>query len=140
MHKLLEFSGNHLLIVSLLAIGVIWMVVEELRHQGIGGGRKSPSQIIDLINREDAVVLDLRSADDFKEGRIAGAISVPLAEFGKDLKKLEKYKKRPVIVTCQNGQKSVQIMHKLKKLGYTAYVLGGGVAAWKGANLPLVTK
>jgi rhodanese-related sulfurtransferase len=138
MTDFFQFLSRHWILVALFVIAFIWLIVEEARHQGMGGARQTPQGVTDLINREDGVVVDLRDHAAFNAGHISNSVNIPFAQIDHNSPKLTKYKQRPVILVCAAGQQSVQAMNKLKKAGFEKlYILSGGLAAWKKANLPL---
>ena len=141
MNSVLDFITQHWILIALFALAFIWLIVEEAAHQGLGGSRQSPQAVTTLMNRENAVVIDLREPSAFGDAHIINSINVPYSRFDSELKKLEKYKNQPIVLVCAVGQNSVKAMNKLKKSGYDkVYVLGGGLGAWKSAGLPLVKK
>ncbi|WJD50212.1 MULTISPECIES: rhodanese-like domain-containing protein [unclassified Enterobacter] len=93
-----------------------------------------------LINKEDAVVVDLRQRDDFRKGHIAGAHNVlPNDIKNNNLGELEKNKSKPIIVVDGAGMQAQAPANELIKAGFErVYVLKDGVAGWSGENLPLV--
>lgn len=95
-----------------------------------------------LMNREDAVVIDVRGEGEFKKGHILGSMLVPLSKFkNNDLASIEKYKDTPIIVVCNSGMTSSQACQMLQKLGFTnLHNLQGGITEWRNANLPLTKK
>ncbi len=116
------------------------LVVNELA--GLFRGYKAlvPAQLTGLINREDALVIDLSASADFEKGHIAGSKNVQASAFGPDSKPLNGADKaRPVVLTCRSGNASADAAKKLHKAGFSrVYWLEGGVAAWQQAELPLV--
>ena len=136
MPQLLEFIANHTILSTIffvLAGMLIWTFV------GGGGSRKvEPAQATQLINHEDALVLDVRSDGEFAEGHIINAINAPLAGLAQQLSKLEKHRERTIITTCRNGQQAASASGILRKNGFqNVFSLSGGIAAWQGASLPL---
>lgn len=109
---------------------------------GLFRGYKSlaPAQLTGLINREDALVIDLSASADFEKGHIAGAKNVQASAFGPDNKPLANAdRSRPVVLVCRNGNASAEAAGKLHKAGFTrVHWLDGGIAAWQQAELPLV--
>lgn len=93
-----------------------------------------------LINKEDAVVVDTRSRDDFRRGHLANAINLTASEIKSgSLGELEKHKAQPIIVVCANGTTSREPADNLSKAGFENVVtLKDGIAGWSGENLPLV--
>lgn len=138
MGDFLTFVSHNWILVSLFVIAFVWLIVEEAKHQGGGGVRRSPEAVVVLMNHENAVTVDLRDAKAFSEGHIANSIHLPLARIDQEINKLAKYKQSPLILVCAMGQQSFQAMHKLKKSGFEKiFILAGGLNAWKKANLPL---
>ncbi len=99
----------------------------------------SPQALTQLINQNDAVLIDIRDAEVFKKGHITGAVNVPADQWDQKIRKLHRFKDKPVIVTCKLGQQASKAAEKLKAEGFTdLYVLKGGVQAWQEASMPLV--
>ena len=138
MTEVLTFLWQHWTL-SLAFIAVLIVILfEEYRAYTGGGARLDPQSAVDRINREDAVVLDLRNGETFKKGHIVNSINIAANDLDANIHKLAKYKNRPLILVCQNGVTSAKVVPKLKKLGFTQlYLIGGGIEAWKRENLPL---
>lgn len=98
-----------------------------------------PAELTGLINRENALVVDLSPTSDFEKGHIAGSRSVSPGQFDPENKLLASAKSLPVVMVCRNGQASADAAKRLKKAGFEqVYWLDGGVQAWQQADLPLV--
>jgi rhodanese-related sulfurtransferase len=97
-------------------------------------------EAVRLINKQDAVVVDTRSRDDFRKGHIANAINLTASEIKNgSLGELEKHKAQPIIVTCAHGTTSLEAAENLNIAGFeSVYTLKDGIAGWSGENLPLV--
>lgn len=92
------------------------------------------------INKEDALILDIRNLKDYQQGHIVDALQIKQDEWQQgNFKRLEKYKDRPIIVACNMGMTARKVATSLHKQGFDAHILAGGMQAWAGANLP-VTK
>ena len=92
-----------------------------------------------MINRDDALVVDLRPAADFEKGHIAGAKNVQMAQFDPENKQLAPAKALPVVLVCKSGETASGAAKRLRKAGFAnVNVLEGGIQAWQGADLPLV--
>jgi rhodanese-related sulfurtransferase len=101
----------------------------------------SPTELTLKVNREDALVLDIRGAEDFKKGHITGARNLPLAQLPTQLTSLEKAKDAPIIVVCFAGVSAQGAAKQLLAAGFTKVaVLAGGMQKWTGDNLPVVKK
>jgi rhodanese-related sulfurtransferase len=95
-------------------------------------------EAVQLINRRDAVVLDVRDTGDYAAGHITNARHIAESQLPDRMKELEKHKSRPVVVCCRTGSRAPVVSAMLRKQGYTeAVALRGGIAAWQQANLPL---
>ena len=106
-----------------------------------GGAKVSPSELVGLVNRNDASVLDLRDLKDYNLGHIAGSKSFPASSFDARVGELEGLKKKTLVLVCKMGQHSGPLGKKLKALGFEDIRrLAGGMAEWTASNLPLVKK
>jgi rhodanese-related sulfurtransferase len=100
-----------------------------------------PTAATDLINHKEAVVVDVRPAADFNKGHIINAISIPSNGFANQMGALNKYKEKPIIVSCRSGAQSSTAATQLKKAGFEqVFNLKGGLLAWQSANLPVTRK
>ena len=114
---------------------LLWPFVARLMRPGQEVG---PTEAVQLMNRRDAVVIDVRDAADFKSGHITNARHVPESEIEARAKELEKVKSRPIIVSCGRGNRSLNVATRLRKLGFNeVFSLRGGLTAWQQANMPL---
>jgi rhodanese-related sulfurtransferase len=92
------------------------------------------------LYNDDALILDVREDKEFASGHIPKAKHIPLGKLAGRIQELEKYKGKPILVTCRSGQRSARACGMLKKAGFeTVYNQEGGIIAWERANLP-VTK
>ena len=127
---------NWMLIAIALASG--GMLVWPLIAGGMNAGALSASGAVQLMNREKAVVVDVSEAGEFAAGHVVGAKNVPLGQLEEKLAAAVKNKALPVILVCATGARANRAVAVAKKLGYEqAQALGGGLKAWKEANLPL---
>lgn len=138
LHRLPDFLGNHLYL-TLGFIGVLLaLVVSEAQRFTRGYKGITPAGLTHLINRENALVIDVSGQPDFEKGHIPGARHVAMSQFDPENKDLAKAKELPVAVYCKNGQISSKAAQRLVKAGFTkTYWLDGGLAAWSEAGLPL---
>lgn len=96
-------------------------------------------EAVQLINRRDAVVVDVRDSGEYAAGHIANARHIPEAQLADRLKELDKFKSRPIIVSCRSGSRAAGAVGVLAKNGFSeVFALRGGVAAWQQASMPLV--
>ena len=137
--ELAAFAGRHPILSLLLAgltLAILWTELSRLTR---GFKALRPAELTSLINREDALLVDLSPAGDFEKGHIAGARNIAPGQFDPEHKQLAKARDLPVVVTCRSGQASLAAAARLRKAGFTrVHWLDGGIAAWQQANLPLV--
>ena len=139
MEQFIEFASNHLFLFIALIV-VIALLIQNIL--AAGGQNTVPStKATELINREDAHVVDVRSINDFTSGHIINAINIPANALKNQLGQLAKYKDQPIIVACRSGSQSGMACKQLRKEGFEkVYNLRGGMLAWQNANLPMSRK
>ncbi len=97
-----------------------------------------PTDAVMLINRKDAVVLDVREEGEYAGGHITNARHIPEKQLEERIKELEKFKSKPVIVSCASGRRSSAVADTLRKKGFADVVaLRGGISGWLQAGMPL---
>ena len=135
----MEFAGNHTLLVFALVTSFMLVIFTELRRKATGMMAVQPTDAVKLINN-DAVVLDMRSAESFSRGHIVGARNVPMDELTGHLDKLARFKSKPVVAVCDAGITSSKAVNTLRNAGFeSVYNLKGGMNAWGQAGLPVVS-
>jgi rhodanese-related sulfurtransferase len=140
LHHLPEFIAHHMLLAMLFVVLTVVLIGNEVSRLFRGYKELSPNGLTLLINRETPLVVDLSSAQDFERGHVPGARHVPLSQFDPENKDLAKAKELPVAVYCKDGNTSANAAARLVKAGFThVYWLGGGLAAWRSADLPTVS-
>lgn len=141
MEQFLQFLQkspfNMLLFGLALASGtmLLWPLISRpfRASNEVGAG-----EAVQLINRRDALVLDVRDTGDYATGHIVGAKHIPEAQLADRMKELEKYRARPIVVSCRTGTRAPTVTGMLRKKGFAeAVALRGGVVAWQQASLPL---
>jgi rhodanese-related sulfurtransferase len=134
--QLFEFIGNHPILVGTFVL----LLVLFVRNEAARGGRGvSPQELVNLVNREQAVVLDVRDAKEFGAGHIVGAVNIPHMALGGRLSEIEKYKDKPIAVVCKMGQHAGAVGAQLRKAGFGHVTrLNGGMIEWRNQNLPVV--
>lgn len=134
----MEFVQQNIMWVLLAALSGGMLLVSFL--QG-GGAGISVAEATLLINREDALVLDVRETHEWSSGHIPNARHVALGHLDKHISEIEKFKERPVIVCCASGNRSSSACGTLRKAGFQrVFNLNGGIGAWTEAGLPVTTK
>jgi len=134
-----KFLADNVLLIG-LAIGSGFMLLwPMLKRSASGVANLTPTEAVLLMNRSNAVVVDVREATEYAQGHIADAKHIPLAQLGERLKELTRYKEKPVLLHCQGGVRSAKACDLLAKQGFTKlYNLQGGINAWQQGKLPVV--
>ncbi|MCG2578463.1 rhodanese-like domain-containing protein [Dechloromonas sp. XY25] len=132
----MEFINQNILLISLVVVSgasLLWPLFARP-----SGNSVSPGEATQLINREDAHIVDVREAEEFAGGHLPDAINIPAGKLGERVGELEKFKSKPLILCCASGMRSNKACSELKKQGFDQlYNLAGGVDAWVGAGYPI---
>ncbi len=136
----MEFLQANWYWAALAAVSGGWLLVEMIRSAG-DKTQLSPVEATLLINREDAVVVDVRDLGEYTQGHIPNARHIPLSELPKRTAELEKLKTNPLILYCASGMRSASAVSKLKKQGFDKlFNLRGGMLEWEKAGQPVSRK
>ncbi|MCO7225168.1 rhodanese-like domain-containing protein [Pleionea sp. CnH1-48] len=140
MEQFIEFVSNHWILSSAWVVVCALLLMAHIKHLTNGVRSLVPQEVTHLINREDALVVDIRPIADFNKGHIVGSVNIPQSKVTSSSKELEKHKSKPIIIVCANGMQAGSVCEQLKKADYTAHKLSGGFQSWLGENLPVVKK
>lgn len=135
----LQFIVNNWYLFAAL-IAILLIIGIDTARRGSGTGQISAVQLPQLLNQENAVVIDVCDITEFKKGHIPSAINIPIGELNEQKNKLEKYRKkeRPIVLSCSNGQRANKAAAILRKSEFkNIFTLTGGTSAWQKENLPL---
>ncbi|MFY8274077.1 rhodanese-like domain-containing protein [Pseudoalteromonas sp. SSDWG2] len=141
MEQYIEFIGNHPILSIIWLIIVVMLVSGWFKSKFSAIKQINPQQLTLLVNRENAVIADIRPQKDFNNGRIANSVHLS-AEKAKqsDFAELEKHKSNPIILVCATGMTASGIANNLTKSGFeSVYILSGGMQSWQNAGLPQVS-
>lgn len=131
----MEFITQNILLVALVVVSGAALVASLLRRSGASVSAVDATL---LINRDDAVVLDVREPVEFASGHLPNARNIPQSKLADRLGELEPFKERTLLVVCASGIRSAKACDLLRKSGFAKVVnLDGGVSTWQQANLPL---
>lgn len=135
----MEFVQQNLMWIAIAVISgsmLLWPMLT-----GAGVESLTPAAATLKINREEAVLLDVRESGEWATGHIPNARHITQAQLDKRLSEIEKFKSRPIIVYCATGNRSTSACKTLKDAGFEqVFNLGGGIAAWRDASLPVTKK
>jgi rhodanese-related sulfurtransferase len=132
-----DFVRNNLLlfVVALVSGG---MLLWPLVRRTTGGPWVNAAQATHLINREDALVIDVREPNEYAAGHVLGAKNMPLARLVAGATEQLKRKERPIIVYCDGSERAGKAAALLKRQGFTRVAnLSGGLNGWQQAGLPV---
>ena len=136
----IQFLQQNWMLVAVAAVSgamLLWSII---------GGKLSGVEQADTLKatrlyNDDALVLDVREDKEYAGGHIPKARHIPLGQLAGRMQELEKFKGKPILVTCRSGHRSARACGMLKKAGFeTVYNQAGGILAWERANLPVTQK
>lgn len=138
MDQLLEFAGNHGMMVAGFAAIVLLLVWTEISKYTRGYAELTPIQAVQQINQGQTAIVDISAATDFSNGHLAGAKHIAMSRVNDTDAEIQKMKSGPILVVCKNGQTAHQAASKLVKIGATdVAVLKGGTTQWTADQYPL---
>ena len=137
MEQVIEFiTNNWMLVAGWLALLAAFLWDNAQRS----GETVSPIQATRLINKQNALVLDLRDQKEYNLGHLPSAKNIPFSKLAERLSELESAKQHPIVLVCKTGQTVGMAGKTLKQNGFQVYRLSGGMMEWGNQNLPVVTK
>ena len=136
VEQIFDFVTNHYVLVGAFVFLLVAFVINEGKQ---GGAAITPTSLVNLVNREDAILVDIRDTKEYSSGHIAGAVSMPVSSIDSRIGELESHKDKPVVLVCKMGQHASATGRKLKALGFeNVRRLSGGMAEWSASSLPVV--
>jgi len=138
LERLPEFVSAHPILVLGFVAVTLALIANEFSRFTRGYKALTPALLTHLINRENALVVDVSPLNDFEMGHIVGSKNVVMSQFDPENKLLAKAQELPIAVVCRNGMVSGQAAKRLVKAGFKrVHWLDGGIGAWQAADLPL---
>ncbi|MHB8427271.1 MAG: rhodanese-like domain-containing protein [Acidiferrobacterales bacterium] len=133
----MQFVIHNWYLFLALAVVLVLLVAAPL-NQALHGVKSVPAgQAVRMVNHESALIIDVREPDEFRGGHIPNSINIPLSALRGRLSELEKFKSRPLIVSCRTSQRSAKAAMALRKHDFqSVHILAGGILAWQNENLP----
>jgi len=133
-----EFIQNNIWLVMVAVVSGVMLIWPFIAKRFSATKEVGVTDAVQLINRQDAVILDVREPAEFKSGHIPNARNIPVGQVGERLKELEKFKARPILLTCASGNRSDTAGSTLQKAGFAQVCsLAGGMDAWQQAGMPV---
>ncbi len=121
-----------ILYVLILLILVLY-VRRRLQLRGLTS--YSPGEVSERVKQGSSLLLDVRTNAERQRKSITGSLHIPLHELGQRMKELDKHKSREIICYCQSGNRSISATVRLKKSGFTAANMNGGISEWISSGL-----
>jgi rhodanese-related sulfurtransferase len=141
MEEFVDFAIRHWYLFAALVVIIGALVGGEILRKIRGIAALNPTEAMQFINHDDAVILDIRESGEYKDGHVPNSRNFPFSGLKGRLRELEKLKNKPIIVYCASGARAASAANLLKKSGFqTVHNLSGGLAAWQNANLPISRK
>lgn len=132
------FAQKNIFVVAVFLVSGAMLLYPLVSRLFANAKEVSAQDAVTLINRRDAVVIDVSDAGEYKTGRLPNAVHIPMKDLKARLKELEKHKGKPLIVSCKTGGRSLGAAGIVRDGGFAEVVaLRGGVAGWAQANLPV---
>ncbi len=139
--QMMEFIGNHPYLTGGFVAVLLFLLFTEIKRKFQGYAELTPAQAVAMINRENAVIVDVSPASDFNKGHIVDAIHIPPSQLESAEAKLKKIKGQVVLVVDKAGQTAGQAASKLLRQGAARVaVLKGGMAQWVNDQFPVTRK
>ena len=136
-----EFAMNHPYLVIAFVVLLALVFFNEMKIATQRFASLTPAAAVQLMNKEDVVVLDVREPSETIGGKIAKAIQIPVSGMTKRIDELDKHKDKTMLVYCKTGARAGVACKQLSKNGFDkVYSLNGGLMAWQEAHLPLSKK
>ncbi len=142
MQEYIDFFSSQPML-SLAWIAIAALLVHTLIKDKLTGIKTVNAQEATLLmNKQNALVIDVRSRDDFRKGHIVNAKNITLSQIEQgNFTEIENHKQNPIIVVCESGTRSASAASKLTKAGFTQVNnLFSGMGGWTSANLPTTKK
>lgn len=137
MEQYIEFIAKNPILFIILAVILGMILWTELRRFTRGFKDLTPIEVVQMMNHDNALLLDVREDAELNQGRIAGARHIPLSVLKQRIEELGKFRDKPIITFCRSGNRSLQASSMLKKNQFeNVFHMKGGILAWESADLP----
>lgn len=129
------FISEQWILVSIL---LVLIYVFAFTERAKGGKPIAASELVRMMNSDEAVLLDIRNSNEFQDGHVHGAVNIPYNKLASRLAELDKHRDKVLVVADKLGQHAGAAGKTLSKEGYNVRRLSGGMSEWQGQNLPTV--
>jgi len=139
MDSIVTFVVNHWFLSGLFVV-ILLALIQNEREIRSGSSSLTPQESVLFINRENALVLDVRDVEAFKKGHIVDSLNIPGQVLQSRINELTRFKDRPILVVGPQAM-AVTALKSLKEASFIRLKqITGGIEAWKSEGLPLVKK
>lgn len=136
--QLVIFTQKHWPL-ALAWVGVIVMfIINEIRIMLNGSKKISVSELVNMVNNKDALVIDIRNTDAYNSGHITDAVHIESKDLSTAHKALVANKNKPVILVCNRGISAQDCAKNIKDYQGEVFILDGGMTAWHDDKMPVV--
>jgi len=141
LEQLIEFAGNHGMLVAGFAAVTLLLMWTEISKYTRGYIEITPAEAVRKMNSDETSVVDISSAADFTRGHLSGSKNIVMSRINDSDPEVSKITGGPVLVVCKNGNSAHQAAARFVKLGTTdVAVLKGGTTQWLADQFPLASK
>jgi len=138
MQQLFEFILHNWFLFLALVVIVVLLIMNSVRSKLLGFSELKPTEAVQLINRAEPLVLDVREDSEFGKGHIGDARHIPVGELESRIAELDDARDQDILIYCRSGQRSARAASILKRHGFSRlHKVNGGIMAWQSANLPV---
>jgi len=129
------FASEQWILLSILLLLIYFFALTERTK---GGKPMTCSQLVSLMNADQAVLVDVRANADYQAGHVHGAINIPHTKIATRISEIEKHREKIIVLADQMGQHAGGAGKEMTKQGYTVRRLSGGMSEWQQQNMPVV--
>ena len=102
--------------------------IRKILYRSIESREISYEKLKKMMQKEEAILIDVRSNQEYQEGHLNGAINIPVYDIEKMITKIVKNENDTIILYCSSGQRSKSAKEMLEKLGYNnVFTLKNGI-------------
>jgi len=135
MNDMINFAQKHILMLSVWLALFVALIAVEWWNKKNRPQQLSNQTLVELMNENKIQLIDIRTSQNFKQGRILNSKNIPW--LGQDESAFTKLQTKDIVLLCQTGQQSARLADKLLKNGFNVRILEGGLNSWQNDNLPI---
>lgn len=141
MEQMIEFAGNHPMLVAGFVAVVLLLIWTEISKHTRGYTVLTPAEAVRKMNQDETTVVDISAGADFSKGHLGGSKNIVMSRINDSDQEVNKIKAGPILVVCKNGNSAHLAATRFVKLGAPdVAVLKGGLTQWQADQYPLARK